>query len=637
MGNIFVVLTPLVHGLVKLVAGLTPQTIEIEPGTTMNIWVPKGIVTKKDGNIVYIPPTKHAIVLLHAFAMDGILTWFLQVLALSREYSVYVPDLLICSLVVRSPIETKGQQVSKPSLRPKMAKLYLDLVKSFVASATVIELTESISVDAYKRLGLSTWSDLLMPTTVEGLEMMFSVGLHKLPWIPKFIYRDFLEKQIILYTRIWMVLMGLRDRIRNHVINKIGNGKDVSIWYDIWGETDRLCNIIPKAARYAARLSDNLSVADMIDNGCWKWPEGWIQSYPHLASIKVPILNDDASDEVLWKKSNGDIVEFSIKVAWEDMRPTSQKVKWEKLVWYSQGIPRHSFKLPAKSHPHLHPQFEQLGRNKKRRIFVISYAHTPATGIISESSAELLQGSNHKWLGMRFLVGSRFQKFCIISLLFGVHMSLILDVYTNNDYIEKVSMSSEDGMKKNKLPPKRFSSTVVKVTKNMRRKGCCFWWNTFMVEELRRCKADDADLYILRFYNRLDEEKKGEESRKWMEAFDQPKTAGMDNFQATFITFSKLRLNSHKVLRDTDGAWRKRKGPVVLDFGAGVIRKDVLLPSITMSHNIGGQECETHHDFCETISAPVFRAQEQTINQQPRPAEGNTFQMPRTLSTVTLW
>ncbi|PWA46171.1 glutathione S-transferase [Artemisia annua] len=63
------------------------------------------------------------------------------------------------------------------------------------------------------------------------------------------------------------------------------------------------------------------------------------------------------------------------------------------------------------------------------------------------------------------------------------------------------------------------------------------------------------------------------------------------------------------------------KGPVALDFGAGVIHKDALVPNITMSHSIEGRECETQHEFCETISATVFRAQEQTINQQPRPTE----------------
>ncbi|GJR93847.1 ALP1-like protein [Tanacetum coccineum] len=154
MGNIFVVLTPLVHGLVKLAAGLTPQTIEIEPGTTMNVWVPKEIVTKKDGNIVYIPPTKPAVVLLHSFAMDGIFTWFLQVLALGREYSVYVPDFLFFGGSITNRNE-RSASFQAEFVAKGLGKLQVE--KSFVASDTVIELTESISIDAYQRLGLSSW------------------------------------------------------------------------------------------------------------------------------------------------------------------------------------------------------------------------------------------------------------------------------------------------------------------------------------------------------------------------------------------------------------------------------------------------------------------------------------------------
>ncbi|XP_073157572.1 protein ENHANCED DISEASE RESISTANCE 2 isoform X1 [Henckelia pumila] len=54
--------------------------------------------------------------------------------------------------------------------------------------------------------------------------------------------------------------------------------------------------------------------------------------------------------------------------------------------------------------------------------------------------------------------------------------------------------------------------------------------NTLMVEESGRRKVNRGDLYVLRFYNRLDETKKGEiacasagDARKWMEAFDQAK------------------------------------------------------------------------------------------------------------------
>ncbi|CAI9097478.1 OLC1v1033911C1 [Oldenlandia corymbosa var. corymbosa] len=54
--------------------------------------------------------------------------------------------------------------------------------------------------------------------------------------------------------------------------------------------------------------------------------------------------------------------------------------------------------------------------------------------------------------------------------------------------------------------------------------------HTLMVEELGRRKVNNGELYVLRFYNRLDETRKGEiavanagEARKWMEAFDHAK------------------------------------------------------------------------------------------------------------------
>ncbi|PWA69746.1 hypothetical protein CTI12_AA138060 [Artemisia annua] len=43
--------------------------------------------------------------------------------------------------------------------------------------------------------------------------------------------------------------------------------------------------------------------------------------------------------------------------------------------------------------------------------------------------------------------------------------------------------------------------------------GTHLWWkNTLKVEELGRRKVNDVDLYVLRFYNRLDDEKKEEAS-----------------------------------------------------------------------------------------------------------------------------
>ncbi|KAI3781706.1 hypothetical protein L2E82_11728 [Cichorium intybus] len=191
--------------------------------------------------------------------MDGVFTWFLQILALTREYSVYVPDFLFFggsitdrnerSASFQAEFVAKGmkklivEEVTLVGLSYggmvgfKMAKLYPNLVKSMVMSATIIELTESISLDAYKKLGLSSWSDLLMPTTVEGLKRMFSVGFHKLPWLPNFIYRDILEK-LNGKTAIKRALIAATFDLEVHsdlvakVLNKWGLDGEATVTYN---------------------------------------------------------------------------------------------------------------------------------------------------------------------------------------------------------------------------------------------------------------------------------------------------------------------------------------------------------------------------------------------------------------------
>ncbi|KAK1414455.1 hypothetical protein QVD17_30199 [Tagetes erecta] len=174
-----------------------------------------------DQNSTYFPPTKPAVLFLHASTMDGIFTWFLQVLVLTREYSVYVPDLLFFggsitdknerSVSFQAEFVARGLEILKVEkvtlvglsyggiVGFKMAKLYPELVKSVVVSATIIDLTESISLEFYKQHGFTRWSDLLLPKTLDELNILITFGFHKFPWLPDFIYRHVLET---MYTNI---------------------------------------------------------------------------------------------------------------------------------------------------------------------------------------------------------------------------------------------------------------------------------------------------------------------------------------------------------------------------------------------------------------------------------------------------
>ncbi|KAG4136770.1 hypothetical protein ERO13_D07G028500v2 [Gossypium hirsutum] len=74
---------------------------------------------------------------------------------------------------------------------------------------------------------------------------------------------------------------------------------------------------------------------------------------------------------------------------------------------------------------------------------------------------------------------------------------------------------------------------------------------TLMVEELGRRKVNDGDLYVIQFYNRLDESNKGEiacptagEARKWMEAFDHAKQQAEYELSRGGSTRNKLNMEA---------------------------------------------------------------------------------------------
>ncbi|KAK6282708.1 hypothetical protein POUND7_016533 [Theobroma cacao] len=205
----------LLHGVLKL-AGISPGTIEIEPGTIMNFWVPTETI-----NNTNTKRKKPAVVFLHGFGFDGILTWQFQALALAKEYSVYVPDFLFFggsitdkterSVEFQAECMAKGLRklgVEKCTLVGfsyggmvgfKMAEMYPDLVESMVVTCSVMALTESISNAGLERIGFPSWADYLLPVSVKGVETLLQVATYSFPKLPNWIYKDILENIYLLW------------------------------------------------------------------------------------------------------------------------------------------------------------------------------------------------------------------------------------------------------------------------------------------------------------------------------------------------------------------------------------------------------------------------------------------------------
>lgn len=186
-------------------AGIVPYTVEIEPGTNIHFSLPK----KSDN--------KPAVLLIHGFAGDGVMTWALQVRSLSKRYSVYIPDLLFFGKSYtdkpdRSPkfqaeclvkaMRILGVKTFVPVgfsyggvVAFKIAELHGDMVKALVVSGSPPVMTDS----NVNQFGYSSISEVLLPKTVKGLKFLLSAAMHKRIWLPNWPLKDYLKVHPLFY------------------------------------------------------------------------------------------------------------------------------------------------------------------------------------------------------------------------------------------------------------------------------------------------------------------------------------------------------------------------------------------------------------------------------------------------------
>ncbi|RZB60990.1 Epoxide hydrolase 3 isoform B [Glycine soja] len=263
MVNLVAAQRPLLHGLMKM-AGVRPYTVEIEPGTVMSFWVPSETLTKpkkkNEKPRISSKPSRPAVVLVHGFGAEGIMTWQYQVGALTKKYAVYVPDLLFFG----------GSTTDKPHRSPafqaqcvvaglrklgvekcivvgysyggmvafKMAEMYPEVVEALVITGSILAMTDSISATSLQELGFSSSSELLLPTSVKGLKALLTVASHKKQWYPNRLLKDYLEVMITNRKERGELLEALVVSDKDIIIPNFSQRIHL-----LWGENDKIFNL----------------------------------------------------------------------------------------------------------------------------------------------------------------------------------------------------------------------------------------------------------------------------------------------------------------------------------------------------------------------------------------------------------
>ncbi|GKC32324.1 RNA-directed DNA polymerase, eukaryota, reverse transcriptase zinc-binding domain protein [Tanacetum coccineum] len=143
----------------------------------------------------------------------------------------------------------------------------------------------------------------------------------------------------------WKQILSLRNKVRNFIHFKIGNGKKFLFWFDKWNVYGPLCKLVYYASIMQSSLIMKTKVADLISNKKWNWPRRWSERFREVLEIQVPTINEEFEDKAIWFNKKGKEKIFCVSEVWKGMKNDSPKVIWCNHVWFSQCVPRHSFIL----------------------------------------------------------------------------------------------------------------------------------------------------------------------------------------------------------------------------------------------------------------------------------------------------
>ena len=142
----------------------------------------------------------------------------------------------------------------------------------------------------------------------------------------------------------WLVnkMIKARDIIYPLIKRRVGNGESTQFWYDNWSHLGKLYTLLnAESSRLGIPLS--ATVAFRYRDGRWALPpartENQLALQVHLTT--VVLTNEEDSNE--WVIDGKQRQKYKCGEVYTYLKGPRPLVPWAKLVWFSYGIPRHSF------------------------------------------------------------------------------------------------------------------------------------------------------------------------------------------------------------------------------------------------------------------------------------------------------
>ena len=211
------------------------------------------------------------------------------------------------------------------------------------------------------------WEDLTLPLDEGGLGMkklvewnMASMGTHL--WklcqpLPSSNWAAWARANLLRGRSLWDVqipsnnswtwrkVLQLRPLYRPLFKYIMGDGLNISLWFDNWLPSGPIHSHMGDRVIYDAGLARNANVAVIIHEHHWQWP---VANSSDLLALKeetqaLSFHPSGLQDSIFWLPSSSGL--FSTSSAWEQLREYKNPVPWRHIVWFPGSIPKASFIL----------------------------------------------------------------------------------------------------------------------------------------------------------------------------------------------------------------------------------------------------------------------------------------------------
>lgn len=144
---------------------------------------------------------------------------------------------------------------------------------------------------------------------------------------------------------MWHKILKLRDEAKFFYKVEVGNGCNVSFWFDNWSEKGALFDLLGARGIIDLGVDRNATVADAVNR-----PR-------RRRRHRVDVLNDiereinfikenrgvNNEDIKLWRCDKGYKQGFSTKETWDLLRNKKSTCDWARGVWFSYATPKYAF------------------------------------------------------------------------------------------------------------------------------------------------------------------------------------------------------------------------------------------------------------------------------------------------------